>query len=384
MDAYDETTLALTKQLIRAESISPRDAGCQKLIAKFLTELDFDIEHMPFGDVDNLWASKSSGCHDGPVFVFAGHTDVVPPGPLDAWQTGPFEPVIKGDVLYGRGAADMKGSLAAMLTGVQRYLDTVKQQKSTIAFLITSDEESEAINGTVKVIEALKQRGTPITWCIVGEPSSSIRLGDVVRVGRRGSLNAILRIKGQQGHVAYPDDANNPIHAGLQALADLVEVRWDQGNSYFPPTSMQISNIHSGTGVNNVIPGEMLVEFNFRFSTESTQQSLTDRVGKILGKYELEYEIDWLLSGNPFMTQGGELIPVVQACIEEFAGIETELSTSGGTSDGRFIAPYGAQVVELGPCNKSIHKNNECVSVTELQQLSRLYSAILHKLLGNI
>jgi len=383
MDLFDETTLELTKQLIRAKSISPADAGCQKLIAQFLANLGFDIEHMPFGNVDNLWATRTQENTSDSVFVFAGHTDVVPPGPLGEWQTDPFEPVVKGDTLYGRGAADMKGSLAAMLTGVQRYLETTKKYRGTIAFLITSDEEADAINGTTKVIEELKIRNTPITWCIVGEPSSREQLGDVVRVGRRGSLNAILTIKGQQGHIAYPDDASNPIHAALQALSDLAAVKWDAGNNYFPPTSMQISNIHSGTGVNNVIPGEMNVLFNFRYSTESTLESLKSRTMKILEKYDFKYQIDWSLSGEPFITEGGELIPVVQSCLSESVGIETELSTSGGTSDGRFIAPYGAQVVELGPCNKTIHKINECVSIKELQQLSRIYSAILQKMLGD-
>ena len=381
MDLFDETTLELTKQLIRAESISPADAGCQKLIAQFLADLGFDIEHMPFGEVDNLWATRTQGNTSGPVFVFAGHTDVVPPGPLGEWQTDPFEPVVKGDTLYGRGAADMKGSLAAMLTGVQRYLEARKEYKGTIAFLITSDEEADAINGTAKVVEELKNRDTPITWCIVGEPSSREQLGDVVRVGRRGSLNAILTIKGQQGHIAYPDDASNPIHAALQALSDLVAMKWDGGNNYFPPTSMQISNMHGGTGVNNVIPGEMNVLFNFRYSTESTLESLKSVTIEILEKYDFKYQIDWSLSGEPFITEGGELIPVVQSCIKESVGVETELSTSGGTSDGRFIAPYGAQVVELGPCNKTIHKIDECVSIKELQQLSRIHSAILQKIL---
>lgn len=385
MDSFDETTLELTKQFIRAASVSPVDAGCQKLIARFLADLGFDIEHMPFGNVENLWATRSQGRENtsGPVFVFAGHTDVVPPGPLGEWQTDPFEPVIKGDVLYGRGAADMKGSLAAMLTGVQRYLATTKIYNGTIAFLITSDEEADAINGTAKVIEELRTRGTPITWCIVGEPSSSEKLGDVVRIGRRGSLNATLTIKGQQGHIAYPDDASNPIHSALQALADLAAVTWDGGNDFFPPTSMQISNIHSGTGVNNVIPGEMTVLFNFRYSTGSTKESLKSRTMDILENYNFEYHLDWSLSGEPFITEGGELIPAVQSCLKESLGIETELSTSGGTSDGRFIAPYGAQVVELGPCNKTIHKINECVSIKELQQLSRLYTSILQKMLGD-
>jgi succinyl-diaminopimelate desuccinylase len=385
MDLTDEQTLELTKQFIRAESVSPRDEGCQLIIADFLEPLGFEIEHMRFDDVDNLWATRSNGKPGTPVFVFAGHTDVVPPGPISEWRTNPFEPTIEGDTLYGRGAADMKGSLAAMLTGTKRFIqstinESTADYEGTIAFLITSDEEADAINGTVKVLEELKKRGTPITWCIVGEPSSSETLGDSVRIGRRGSLNADLTILGQQGHVAYPADADNPIHAAMQALADLVGTRWDDGNQYFPATTMQISNIHSGTGVNNIIPGEMNIVFNFRFSTESTEDSLKSRTIEILEKFGLQYRIEWSLSGNPFITEGGELIAAVQSSIKGLLGVATELSTAGGTSDGRFIAPYGAQVVELGPCNKTIHKINECVSIGELQQLSHVYTNILQSL----
>ena len=387
MSALDDETLELARELISAKSISPKDEGCQNLIANYLSKLGFEIEHLPFGDVKNLWATRKGGKDASPGFVFAGHTDVVPPGPSSDWDTDPFEPVLKGDILYGRGAADMKGSLAAMLTATKRFLeDNVlegnKNYHGTLGFLITSDEEAVAINGTVRVLEELANRKTPITWCIVGEPSSNLTLGDVVRVGRRGSLNATLKVIGQQGHVAYPTDASNPIHAAMQALADLAKASWDEGNEYFPPTSMQISNIHSGTGVNNVIPGTMEVVFNFRFSPESSEDSLRSRTVGILEKYELDYEIDWSLSGNPFMTVGGELIPAVQSSIAKILKVETELSTSGGTSDGRFIAPYGAQVVELGPRNKTIHKVNECVSVTELQQLSRLYTDILTRVLN--
>jgi len=381
MDSFDETTLDLTKQLIRANSVSPDDAGCQSLIAQFLADLGFTIEQMPFSDVMNLWATRDSENTGGPVFVFAGHTDVVPPGPLDEWHTDPFEPVIKDDTLYGRGAADMKGSIAAMLTGTQRFLTSTKKHKGTIAFLITSDEEADAINGTVKVVEELERRGTQVTWCIVGEPTSSEQLGDTIKVGRRGSLNAVLTIKGQQGHIAYPGDAENPIHAALQALADLTATKWDAGNKYFPPTSFQISNIRGGTGANNVIPGTMEVVFNFRYSTESTQETLQSRTEDILGQYDFEYKIDWSLSGRPFMTEGGELIPAVQSSIRELIGIDTELSTSGGTSDGRFIAPLGTQVVELGPCNGTIHKVNERVAIDDLHKLSRIYTAILQKIL---
>lgn len=380
MDLTDKQTLELSKQFIRAESVSPRDEGCQLIIADFLKPLGFEIEHMRFDDVDNLWAARSNGKPGAPVFVFAGHTDVVPPGPIDEWRTNPFEPVVEGDTLYGRGAADMKGSLAAMLTGTKRFIESATNYEGTLAFLITSDEEADAINGTVKVLQELNKRGSPITWCIVGEPSSSETLADSVRIGRRGSLNADLTILGQQGHVAYPDDADNPIHAAMQALAELVGTCWDDGNQHFPPTTMQISNIHSGSGVNNIIPGEMNLVFNFRFSTESTEVSLKSRTIEILEKFNLQYRIEWSLSGNPFITKGGELIAAVQSSIKELLGIETDLSTAGGTSDGRFIAPYGAQVVELGPCNKTIHKIDECVSIRELQQLSRVYTDILQRL----
>jgi succinyl-diaminopimelate desuccinylase len=381
MDTLEELTLELTRKLILAESISPEDAGCQRLIAEFLEELGFTIEHMPFGDVDNLWATRSGNGSEAPLLIFAGHTDVVPPGPESDWQTPPFEPTVKGDMLFGRGAADMKGSLAAMLTAVKRFLNESVSYNGSIGFLITSDEEADAINGTVKVIEALNKRGERINWCIVGEPTSDKKLGDVIRVGRRGSLNGKLSVVGHQGHVAYPTDAINPIHIALQALADFTDETWDEGNDYFPPTSMQISNIHSGTGVNNIIPGEMVIDFNFRFSTESTMESLKRRTIEILGKYKFDYKLDWSLSGNPFMTEGGTLIPTVQACISDVLGIETLLSTSGGTSDGRFIAPYGVEVVELGPCNKTIHKVNESVSIKELLQLSRVYTSILKKML---
>lgn len=383
MDSLDEELIQLTKQLIRAESVSPRDEGCQRMIAEFLEPLGFAIEPMRFGDVDNLWATRPGGKADTPVFVFAGHTDVVPPGPASEWHTNPFEPVIEGDILYGRGAADMKGSLAAMLIGTKRFIEFTagsEDYAGTLGFLITSDEEADAINGTRKVLAELARRSMPITWCLVGEPSSSETLGDVVRIGRRGSLNGKFTILGQQGHVAYPDDAHNPIHAAMQALADLVGTHWDDGNQYFPPTSMQISNIHGGTGVNNVIPGEMSVVFNFRFSTESSEDSLKTRTLEILKKYDLQYQIEWSLSGHPFLTKGGELLAAVQSSLSAILNIDPELSTAGGTSDGRFIAPYGAQVVELGPCNKTIHKVNECASISELQLLSHVYTDILQRL----
>ena len=375
----DAETLALAQQLIRAESVSPDDAGCQGLMADYLSALGFRIESMPFGDVDNLWALHGDGA---PLFVFAGHTDVVPPGPLDDWHTPPFAPTIKDGLLFGRGAADMKGSLAAMLTACQRFLATHADHPGTIGFLITSDEEAAALNGTRRVMEELQNRGTHIDWCLVGEPSSNLLLGDVVRCGRRGSLNAQLSIKGVQGHVAYPTEALNPIHSALPALAKLVDIEWDAGNDAFPPTSLQISNIHSGTGANNVIPGEMNLLLNFRFSTASSEASLRQRTETLLQDHGVDYEINWSLSGLPFLTSGGELIPAVQEVLAARLGIVTELSTSGGTSDGRFIAPTGTQVVELGPRNNTIHKINECVATADLIELSHIYSDILQRLVG--
>lgn len=390
-ETLDQETLSLAMKLMAAQSVSPEDAGCQSLMTDYLTRLGFRIEHLPFGDVINLWAlhGKEPGRSDvkgrseeAPLFVFAGHTDVVPPGPLAAWNTPPFEPTLIGDLLYGRGAADMKGSLAAMLTATTRFIRQYPDHRGTLGFLITSDEEATALHGTREVMETLQARGTHIDWCLIGEPSSAATLGDVVRVGRRGSLNATLIVNGIQGHVAYPTDALNPIHAALQALADLVAISWDDGNASFPPTSLQISNIHSGTGVNNVIPGTMEVVFNFRFSTESTEETLRQRTEAIFDQYGLDYEILWALSGQPFLTTGGELILAVQQAIKHRCQIETELSTSGGTSDGRFIAPTGTQVVELGPRNATIHKVNECVEVPDLIQLSWLYSDILTTLLA--
>jgi succinyl-diaminopimelate desuccinylase len=381
-ETLDQETLSLTMKLMAAESVSPSDAGCQTLMTDYLTLLGFRIEHLPYGDVNNLWALHGQEHSElGPLFVFAGHTDVVPPGPLAAWNTPPFEPTLIDDLLYGRGAADMKGSLAAMLTATTRFIRQHPDHQGTLGFLITSDEEATALHGTRQVMDTLQARGTHIDWCLIGEPSSAKTLGDVVRVGRRGSLNATLTVKGVQGHVAYPTDALNPIHAALQALADLVAVNWDEGNASFPPTSLQISNIHSGTGVNNVIPGTLEVVFNFRFSTESTEATLRQRTEAILNQYGFDYEVLWALSGQPFLTTGGELIPAVQQAISRRCQLDTELSTSGGTSDGRFIAPTGTQVVELGPRNATIHKVNECVEVADLIQLSWLYSDILTTLL---
>ncbi len=378
MSAIATEIQTLTAQLIERPSVSPEDAGCQQLLAEQLSALGFDIEPMPFGDVSNLWATHGEGA---PYFVFAGHTDVVPAGPAAEWATDPFTATITGDKIYGRGAADMKGSLAAMVSATRSYFaQGGDQHKGTIAFLITSDEEADAFDGTKKVMAELSKRGIQLDWCLIGEPSSSTALGDVVRTGRRGSLHGNLIVKGIQGHVAYPDKAANPIHLFAPALTELSQEVWDEGNEFFPPTSMQVSNIHGGTGVTNVIPGSLEVIFNFRYSTESTMESLSKRVEAILDKHGLNYDLDWQLSGEPFLTVGGELIPAVQKAIQQHTGLETELSTSGGTSDGRFIAPYGTQVVELGPINATIHKVNEEVSCTDLLQLQQIYLTVLGEL----
>jgi succinyl-diaminopimelate desuccinylase len=371
-------TVELAKALISRPSVTPADEGCQQLLAERLEPLGFSIEHLRFEDVDNLWARKGT---TSPLFVFAGHTDVVPPGPLEAWASNPFEPVIKDGYLYGRGTADMKGSIAAMVTACERFILDHATHKGSIAFLITSDEEGPSINGTVKVIEHLQERGETIDWCLVGEPSSKDHTGDTIKNGRRGSLNGILKIRGQQGHVAYPQLADNPIHRAAPALAELAAVEWDAGNEHFPPTTFQISNIKAGTGTENVIPGTLDVLFNLRFSTESTADSIKARIDEILGRYGLDYSITWKLSGLPFLTPAGELVDAASTAIQSVAGITTELSTSGGTSDGRFIAPTGAQVVELGPVNATIHKTNECVKVTDLDTLSNIYQEILKLLL---
>ncbi len=372
-------TLELAKALIARPSVTPDDAGCQALLAERLAPLGFEIEPMPFGEVSNLWAVRG---HQGPLFCFAGHTDVVPPGPLESWRHPPFEPTIDDGCLYGRGAADMKGSIAAMVTAVERFLENHPEPAGRLAFLVTSDEEGPAVDGTVKVVETLSARGEKIDWCLVGEPSSARTVGDTVKNGRRGSLNGVLRVIGVQGHVAYPQLARNPVHQALPALAELAAVEWDQGNEFFPPTSFQISNIHAGTGATNVIPGELEVVFNFRFSTEQTEDSLRRRTEAILDRHGLEYQIDWSLSGNPFLTPAGALVDAARTAIHRVAGIDTELSTSGGTSDGRFIAPTGAQVIELGPVNATIHKVNECVAVEELERLSWIYQALLEELLA--
>ncbi|MFZ2290763.1 MAG: succinyl-diaminopimelate desuccinylase [Halopseudomonas yangmingensis] len=371
-------TLSLACDLIARDSTTPADAGCQQLMGERLARLGFRLEPMRFGEVDNLWARRGS---EGPVLCFAGHTDVVPSGPLERWDNPPFEPKIIDGMLHGRGAADMKGSLAAMLVAVERFVEANPDHRGSIAFLITSDEEGPALDGTVRVVETLRQRGEGIDWCIVGEPSSTDRLGDVVKNGRRGSLNGRLLVRGKQGHVAYPQLARNPIHLAAAALAELAAEQWDNGNAFFPPTSFQISNIHSGTGVTNVIPGELEALINFRFSTESTVEGLQARVDQLLDRHGLDYQIDWTVSGLPFLTEPGALLDAVAAAILEITGEPTTPSTSGGTSDGRFIATLGTQVVELGPRNATIHQVNECISASELDGLTDIYQRTLEKLL---
>lgn len=371
-------TLELAKELIRRPSVTPDDCGCQQLIAERLEQAGFINEHLRFGEVDNLWARRGT---EAPLFVFAGHTDVVPPGPAEQWDSDPFMPVIRNDYLFGRGAADMKGSIAAMIVACEKFVAEHPHHRGSIAFLITSDEEGPSIDGTIKVIDHLLRRGDKIDWCLVGEPSSVNQTGDMIKNGRRGSLNGKLRVQGQQGHVAYPHLADNPIHRAAPALAELAAVEWDAGNEFFPPTTFQVSNITAGTGAENVIPGVLDIQFNLRFSTESSEDSLKSQVNEILTRHGLKYEIDWRLSGQPFLTPAGELVDAARAAIRNATGIDTELSTSGGTSDGRFIAPTGAQVVELGPVNATIHQINECVKVEELDTLSIVYGDILTQLL---
>lgn len=374
----DSLVLSLAKELIARPSVTPVDEGCQQLMADFLTPLGFTIEPMVFHDTTNLWARKGT---TGPLFCFAGHTDVVPSGPTSKWNTPPFEPTIIDGILYGRGAADMKGSIASMLAAVQRFVADHPDHNGSIAFLITSDEEGPFINGTPKVIETLEARQEKITWCLVGEPSSTNQVGDVVKNGRRGSLTGDLTVYGVQGHVAYPHLAENPVHLAMPALAELAAKQWDQGNAFFPATSFQIANINAGTGASNVIPGELQVQFNFRYSTELTDSQIKQQVIELLERHSLRYELKWTLSGQPFLTGSGKLIDATQNAIKAVTGRTTELSTSGGTSDGRFIAPTGAQVVELGPINATIHKVNECVNVADLETLSDIYYSMMQQLL---
>jgi len=373
----DSPTLELTKQLISRQSVTPEDDGCQQLMTDRLAKAGFNIQPLPFEDVDNFWAIRGES---GPILCFAGHTDVVPSGPESSWQSPPFEPTVKDGVLTGRGAADMKGSLAAMVVAVENYVASNPNHSGRIAFLITSDEEGIAANGTVKVVEWLKQQNTIPEYCLVGEPSSSEKCGDTIKNGRRGSLGCKLRVIGKQGHVAYPHLADNPIHNVAPVLAELASTEWDRGNDFFPATSFQISNINGGTGATNVIPGELDIVFNFRFSTEVTEQQLRETTEAILNKYQLNYEIDWHLSGQPFLTAEGELVDAAVSAVKQVTGLDTLLSTAGGTSDGRFIAPMGTQVVELGPVNATIHQINECVAVADLDQLTAIYESLLENL----
>jgi succinyl-diaminopimelate desuccinylase len=378
IDPATDPVVALAAQLIARPSVTPEDAGCQALLAERLTALGFRIEHHRIGEVDNLWARLGT---EPPLLVLAGHTDVVPTGDPEQWTRDPFSAEIADGCLHGRGAADMKGSLAAMIVATERLL-AAGPIAGSLAFLITSDEEGPAVNGTRAMMERLEERGEHIDHCIVGEPSSGATLGDVVRVGRRGSLGARLRIHGIQGHVAYPDQARNPVHQGLDALKALTGRVWDQGNEFFPPTSLQISNVHAGTGASNVIPGELVVDFNLRFCTEQTAAGLQEAVEAILDEAGLDWSLDWTLSGEPFLTAGGALVEAVREAVAEVSGIEPELSTGGGTSDGRFIAPWGTEVVELGPANATIHKVDECVPVAHLIDAARAYERIARRLLS--
>jgi len=379
MKTMSSTTLDLTIDLIRRQSVTPRDEGCQRALAERLKEAGFVIEHLAFGEVENLWARCGE---KGPLLVFAGHTDVVPAGPPETWKTPPFEPSIREGFLYGRGAADMKSGLAAMVTATERFLKTNPKYKGSIGFLITSDEEGAAVNGTVKVLDHLTQRGEKIDYCVVGEPSSAEHLCDTIKIGRRGSFHANITVYGTEGHIAYPDRARNPIHEVGPLLFELCAQEWDKGNKFFQPTSFQISNIHAGDGTINVIPGKVEILTNFRFSTETTPEKLKERVTSVLDKFDFKYSVEWKLSGSPFLTVPAELVKATQAAITSVCGHEAEVSTSGGTSDARFFAPLGAQVIEVGPVNASMHKSDECVSVNELQPLSEIYEKILVNLLA--
>jgi len=373
-----DRSLQLAQELIRRRSVTPDDRGCQELMIERLEAVGFDINRLRFEDVDNFWARHGN---EGPLVVFAGHTDVVPTGPIDDWQHDPFAAQIVDDKLYGRGAADMKSSLAAFITAIEDFVQAHPHHKGSIGLLITSDEEGPSVNGTIKVVQWLQQHDINIDYCVVGEPSSESELGDVIKNGRRGSLNGKLKIFGKQGHVAYPHLASNPIHLASPALTDLVNETWDEGNEYFPATSFQISNIHGGTGAENVIPGKLEIDFNFRFSTSVTETELKQRTEAILQKHGLNFQIDWRLSGNPFLTKAGALVSATQQAVESVLGKSPKLSTGGGTSDGRFIAPTGAEVVELGPLNKTIHQVNEHVAASDPGRLSSIYQQILENLL---
>jgi len=373
------TTLELTEALIRRRSLTPTDAGCQELIGERLACLGCQLERLRFGEVDNLWTRHGTGA---PVVCFAGHTDVVPPGPLDKWGSDPFQPVERDGYLYGRGAADMKTSIAAFVSALERLVREAPAHPGSVAMLITSDEEGMAVDGTARVVEVLKARGERLDYCIVGEPTCSERLGDTIKNGRRGSLCGDLRVKGVQGHVAYPHLARNPVHLAAPAVAELAAAEWDRGNEDFPPTTFQISNVQAGAGANNVIPGELRILFNFRFSTASTVEGLKSKVHAVLDRHKLEYALEWSLSGMPFLTPRGRLVQTISRAIRTELGMEPELSTTGGTSDGRFIAAICPQVVEFGPVNASIHKIDERVAVADMEALSRVYHRTLVELLN--
>ena len=373
-------TLELACELIRCASVTPNDAGCQSILAGRLDPLGFRIESMRFEDVDNLWARRGG---DGPLLVLLGHTDVVPTGPLAQWSSPPFEPTIRDGRLYGRGAADMKGSVAAMVTALERFLERHRENRGSVALLVTSDEEGPSVNGVRRVVETLGRRGESIDWCLVGEPSSAERLGDTVKIGRRGSLGGTITVRGVQGHIAYPHLARNPIHGLTRLLTELADKVWDEGSEHFPPTSFQVSNVTAGTGADNVIPGHAEALFNFRYSTRHNRDSLVTAVESACRGLGLDHRIDWRLSGEPFLTEPGRLIEAVGDAVESVAGYRPELSTAGGTSDGRFVAPTGAEVVELGPVNASIHSVDEHVLATDLDRLSRMYERVIERLLGD-
>lgn len=370
--------IELTKELIKRQSVTPADDGCQPLMAERLSKLGFTCESLPAEEVLNLWATRGN---DGPLLIFAGHTDVVPPGPLEHWDSDPFVPTERDGVLYGRGAADMKSSLAAMIVASESFIEKHPNHNGRIGFLITADEEGPAVYGTRHVVDTLIARGESIDWCVVGEPSSTSQLGDIIKNGRRGSINATLVIKGKQGHVAYPHLADNPMHAAFNVLHQLSCLEWDKGNDFFDPTQLQFSNIQSGTGATNVIPGELTATFNLRFSTEITADEIKERCETVLVDSGVDYEIEWKLSGDPFLTEPGELVEAAREAIFDVTGVETVLSTGGGTSDGRFIAKMGAQIIELGVINESIHQRNEHVLISDIPKLAHIYEWILTKLL---
>ena len=372
--------IALTKALIARPSVTPRDADCQTMMIERLQAIGFQCESLRFGEVDNFWATRGE---TGPTLVFAGHTDVVPTGPEASWDTAPFDPIEKDGYLFGRGAADMKASLAAMVVAAEAFIAGHPNHSGRLGFLITADEEGPAVDGTTKVVETLRNRGEKLDWCVVGEPSSVDQLGDTIKNGRRGSLNGVITVRGIQGHIAYPHLADNPIHHAFAALNALADEAWDQGNDFFDPTSLQFSNINAGTGATNVIPGELTAVFNIRFSTEITDVELRQRCESILRAHQLHFDIEWSLSGNPFLTEPGALVQAVSESIEEVVGVTTELSTSGGTSDGRFIATLGTQIVELGPINASIHQRNEHVKIDDIPKLTKIYHGIMVRLLSD-